>query len=96
MSIKIQYSNIFDSRREKVINLLLSEIIFLKNSIHKSSHVKEKKFVQIELEKLENVLEIIKDTEKKISDKDFDKIIMIVYQTINEIVNVMEFVNENK
>ncbi len=84
--IKWKYADFFQSRREKLINLLFSEIIFLKSHINKSKILNEQQYLRNALNKLEYTLNFLKNFEKDLSDKEFDKFIKVIYEIIKEIV----------
>ncbi len=84
--IKWKYADFFQSRREKLINLLFSEIIFLKSHINKSKILNEQQYLRNALNKLEYTLNFLKNFEKDLSDKEFDKFVKIIYEIIKEIV----------
>lgn len=88
--IKSESYHILPSRREKLINILFSEIIFLKK---KSKNFIDQKFFKISLEKLEYLLNIVRDNETELSEKNFNKIILIIYkifQVITEEIEIKE------
>ncbi|MFX1411378.1 MAG: hypothetical protein ACFFA6_13590 [Promethearchaeota archaeon] len=85
--IKWQHADFFQSRREKLINMLLSEIIFLKSHIDKSKLENEQQYLKIAANKLEYVLNLLKNFETDLSDKDFDKIVKLIYEIFKEIVD---------
>jgi len=85
--IKWQYFDFFEPRREKLVNILLSEIIFLKSHIKKSNISKKSQCLEIALDKLEFLLDTLKKSDIDLSDKDFDKVIMIIYHVFEEITN---------
>ena len=85
--IKWQHVDFFQSRREKLINMLLSEIIFLKSHIDKSKLENEQQYLKIAANKLEYVLNLLKNFETDLSDKDFDKIVKLIYEIFKEIVD---------
>ena len=84
--IKWKYADFFQSRREKLINLLVSEIIYLKSHINKSKILNEQQYLRNALNKLEYTLNLLKNFEKDLSDKEFDKFIKVIYEIIKEIV----------
>jgi len=84
--IKWKYADFFQSRREKLINLLVSEIIYLKSHINKSKILNEQQYLKKALNKLEYTLSLLKNFEKDLSDEEFDKFIKIIYEIIKEIV----------
>ncbi len=88
--IKWQYPDFFEPRREKLVNLLLSEIIFLKGHMKKLTLNEEARFIKIALEKLDYLLNTLKNNDTDLSDKDFDKVVLIIYQIFKEIVNKLE------
>jgi hypothetical protein len=83
--IKWQYNDFFQDRRMKLINILLSEVIFLKNHYKIAESALEKEYIQEALGKLEYLLEILRNNETCLSDADFDKIINFIYQIFNNI-----------
>ena len=84
--IKWQYSDFFQSRREKLVNILLSEIIFLKSHLRKSESNFEKFYLKKTLDKLEYLLNVLKTEDTDLSDKEFDKILKLIYLIFTEIV----------
>ena len=84
--IKWQYSDFFQSRREKLVNILLSEIIFLKSHHRKSESNFEKIYLKKTLDKLEYLLNVLKTEDTDLSDKEFDKILKLIYLIFTEIV----------
>ena len=88
--IKWQYSDFFEPRREKLVNLLLSEIIFLKSHLKKLTLNEDTKCIEIALDKLDYLLNMLKNNDTELSDKDFDKVVLIIYQIFQEIVNKLE------
>ena len=85
--IKWQYSDFFEPRRDKLVNILLSEIIFLKSNIKKSNISEKNQCLEIALDKLEYLLDTLKKSDIDLSDKDFDKVIMIIYHVFEEITD---------
>jgi len=88
--IKWQYTDFFEPRRAKLVNLLLSEIIFLKSQMKKLTLNEEARFIKIALDKLDYLLNTLKNNDTDLSDKDFDKVVLIIYQIFKEIVNKLE------
>ncbi len=88
--IKWQYSDFFEPRREKLVNLLLSEIIFLKSHLKKLTLNEEAKCIKIALDKLDYILNTLKNNDTELSDKDFDKVVLIIYQIFKEIIYKLE------
>ena len=88
--IKWQYPDLFEPRREKLVNLLLSEIIFLKSHLKKLTLNEKTVGVEIALDKLDYLLNTLKNNDTELSDKHFDKVVLIIYQIFQEIVNKLE------
>jgi len=88
--IKWQYSDLFEPRREKLVNLLLSEIIFLKSHLKKLTLNEKIGSFEIALNKLDYLLNTLKNSDTELSDKDFDKVVLIIYRIFQEIVNKLE------
>ena len=88
--IKWQYDDFFQDRRVKLINILLSEVIFLKSHLKRSECASEKRYLREALEKLEYLLEILKNNETCLSDTDFDKIVNFIYQIFQNIAQKLE------
>jgi len=88
--IKWQYSDLFEPRREKLVNLLLSEIIFLKTHLKKLTVNEKTESLEIALNKLDYLLNTLKNNDTELSDKDFDKVVLIIYQIFQEIINNLE------
>ncbi len=88
--IKWQYPDFFEPRREKLVNLLLSEIIFLKSHMKKLTSNENTGGIETALDKLDYLLNTLKNNDTELSDKDFDKVVLIIYQIFKEIVNKLE------
>ena len=89
--IKWQYPDLFEPRREKLVNLLLSEIIFLKSHLKKLTLNEQTGSIELALDKLDYLLNILKNYDTELSNKDFDKVIQIIYHIFQEIVNKLEY-----
>jgi len=88
--LKWQYSDFLESRRDKLVNLLLSEIIFLKSRSTKIKKYNSKICFDDALKKLEYTLNMLKNNDTELKDKDFDKIIILVYNIIRDITENLE------
>jgi hypothetical protein len=88
--IKWQYPDFFEPRREKLVNLLLSEIIFLKSHLKKLTLNENTGGIETALDKLDYLLNTLKNNDTELNDKDFDKVVLIIYQIFKEIVNKLE------
>lgn len=89
---KSKYNDIYESqlRREKLVDLLLSEIIFIKKEIKKYNIKDEKNNVRKALKKLEYLLNLLKDNDNNLSDSDFHKIILFIRGIFKDIVDNIE------
>jgi len=85
--INWQYDDLFRSRKEKLINMLISEVIFLKN---KSRSTNKQEFIEKASIKLEYLLNIINRNKLDLSEKDFDKVILLIYNIFREITEKLE------
>ena len=90
--IKWKYNDFFSNqlRREKLINMLLSEIIFLKSQIKKYKLNDPQNHIKPGLKKLEYLLNVLKSNDSELSDSDFDKIIRFIYETFKNIIENLE------
>ncbi len=83
--------NVFiESRKEKLVNMLISEIIFLKTRVKRANIMDEISYLNTALNKLDYLLNKLKNNSADISEEDFDKIIMIIYHIFKEITNKLE------
>ncbi|MFW9937071.1 MAG: hypothetical protein ACFFD5_05440 [Candidatus Thorarchaeota archaeon] len=87
---KWQFNELFESRRDKLVNLLLSEIIFLKSHCKYLTSKNEVKCIESALDKLDYLLITLKDKESELNDSDFDKVIMLIYNIFREIAKKLE------
>ncbi|MFX0009024.1 MAG: hypothetical protein ACFE9R_01810 [Candidatus Hermodarchaeota archaeon] len=87
---KWQFNDLFESRRDKLINLLLSEIIFLKSKCKKVSNKNVEEYLEIALKKLDFTLNVLKNYEHELNDNDYDKIILIIYNIFRDTLNKLE------
>jgi hypothetical protein len=85
---KWQFKEFFNNGREKVIQLLLSEIVFLNHCLNKAKNRKEKKIIKEACETLEKLL-IAQQRQFYInlSEEDYKNIILIIIQVFNKVVN---------
>jgi len=87
---KWEFSDFFVSRREKLVNLLLSEIIFLKSRVKCLSSIEQQDSFSLALEKLNYILGMIKRSEKDIDEQEFDFIINLVHNILKVIISEIE------
>jgi hypothetical protein len=87
---KWQLSDFYQSRREKIISLLLGEIIFLKSHIKQIHSDNQRCQFEIGLEKIDYILGLLNKTEEELPEDTFDKLINLVYNILKEIVIELE------
>ena len=66
------------------------EIIFLKSRLKQLTLNEQFRNFKIALNKLEYLLNTLKNNDTELSDKDFDKVVLIIYQIFQEIINNLE------
>lgn len=86
--IKWQETYCFQSRKEKIANIIINEIIFLK---HKSRANEDQAFIELALNKLEYLLNAIKSKEIDLNEKDYNHIILIIYNIFRDITENIDF-----
>ncbi|MFX1278037.1 MAG: hypothetical protein ACFFA3_01375 [Promethearchaeota archaeon] len=89
-AVNWKYNDFMQSRKEKLTNMLLSEIIFLKSNLKKNQNSAEITQLKYGLDKLEYLLNKLKIYGSDIPEEDFDKILMLIYQIFKEIATSME------
>ena len=82
-----QYPDFFQSRKEKLANVLISEIIFLKNKLRA---VKDQEIIIIALNKLEYLLNALKNNNSDLSEKEYNKIIKLIYNVFRDITESID------
>ena len=87
---KWEFSDFIASRRDKLINLLFSEIIFLKSRVKYLSSKALRDSSNLALEKLNYILDSIKRSEEEMDEQEFDFIINLVHNIIKVIVSEIE------
>ena len=88
--LKSDYKKSPQDYREKLIQLLYHEIIFLGKSYSKTKFYNEKKLIKNAGHKLQKMLNKQKNQRKIVlAQEGFQKIIMSIYQTIEEIIKKM-------
>ncbi len=85
-----QYNDFIKSRKEKLVNMLISEIIFLKTKISKAQNDNEVKELKIALNRLEYLLRKLKETGSNLPETYFDKIIILIYGIFKNIAEKLE------
>ncbi|MFX1426984.1 MAG: hypothetical protein ACFFBE_11075 [Promethearchaeota archaeon] len=84
-AVNWKYNDFIQSRKEKLTNMLISEIIFLKSKIKSRHDLAEVTSLKYGLDKLEYLLNKLKNCGSDIPEEDFDKILMLIYQIFREI-----------
>jgi len=88
-----QYNQLVESRKEKLANMLISEIIFLKTRVKRAINKDEISYLRNGLDKLDYLLNQLKNNSSDMTEGDFDKIVMIIYHIFNEIANKVEYLS---
>ncbi|MFX1363691.1 MAG: hypothetical protein ACFFCE_09215 [Promethearchaeota archaeon] len=84
------YNEVISLRKEKVLKMLLSEIIFLKARLEGTKMKEEISYLKKGLDKLDFLLNRLKNNYSNISEMDFDRIILLVYNIFREIINNLQ------
>ena len=87
-ALKWQDTDFFQSNNEKAANIIISEIIFLK---HKLKTNEDQVIIQLALDKLEYLLNAIKSKDIDLNEKDFNSIILIIYNIFRDITESIDF-----
>lgn len=85
-----QYNKFVQSRKEKLVSMLISEIIFLKTRFKRANNRDEISYLKNGLDKLDYLLNKLKDNSSEMPEEDFDKIIMMIYHIFKDIANKLE------
>jgi len=85
-----QYNEFIQSRKKKLINMLISEIIFLKTRFEKTKNKDEMYHLKKALDKLDYLLNKLKINSSDMPEEDFDKMIMIIYKIFKDIADNLE------
>ena len=88
---KWQFKEFFQNNREKIIQILTSEIIFLNHCLNKAEKRKEIKGIKKAKKKLEKLLNTqLKQITINMSRDDYDDIILIIFQILNKAFNKLK------
>ncbi len=85
-----QYNEFIQSRKDKLVNMLISEIIFLKTHVKRAKNNDAMNHLKKALDKLDYLLNKLKIYSSDMSEEDFDKIVMIIYKIFKEIADNLE------
>jgi len=85
---KWEFKDFFQNGREKIIQLLISEIIFLNHCLNKAKKRKERKIINKACRKLEKLL-ITQEgqLDVNLSEEEYKDIILIIIQAFNKVIN---------
>jgi len=86
----LQYNEFIQSRKVKLINVLVSEIIFLKANFNKANNTDDLYHLEYALEKLEDFLIKLKNHSSDMQEKDFDEILLVTYRLFKDIAMNLE------
>lgn len=86
-TIKCQFKDFFQSRKEKLTNMLISEIVFLKANIKKAKNTRDLHYLREALDKLEYLLNNLRKYSSDMLEEDFDKILMMIYHIFQNIAD---------
>lgn len=88
-----QYPGYIQSRKKKIVSMLISEIIFLKTRVKRANNKDEISYLKNALDKLEYLLNKLKNNSSDMPEGDFDKIIIIIYHIFKEIASKLEYLS---
>lgn len=86
-TIKCQFKDFFQSRKEKLTNMLISEIVFLKANIKKDKNTSNLHYLRDGLDKLEYLLNNLRKYSSAMLEEDFDKILIMIYHIFQNIAD---------
>ena len=89
-SIKWQYNEFIQSRKEKLTNMLISEIIFLKKRFKEVKNKDELEYLSKALDKLDYLLNKLKNNNSDMSEENFDQILMLIYHIFRDIAENLD------
>ena len=83
-----QFKDFFQNDREKVIQCLISEIVFLNHCLNKAKKRKERKIIKKTCKKLGKLLIAQQgQLDVNLSEGDYKNVILIIIQAFNKVVN---------
>ena len=85
-----QFNEFIQSRKEKLVNMLISEITFLKTRIERAENKDKVKYLKNALDKLEYLTDKLKKYSIDMSEEDFDKVIILIYHIFKEIADNLD------
>jgi len=89
-TIVLPYNVFVESRKDKLVNMLISEIIFLKTRVKRANNKDEISYLKNALDKLDYLLNKLKNNSSDMPEGDFDKIIMLIYQIFKDVADNLE------
>ncbi|MFX1571203.1 MAG: hypothetical protein ACFFB0_00475 [Promethearchaeota archaeon] len=84
-TIVLHYNEFIQSRKLKLVDILMSEIIFLKSNFKKAKTKDDLDHLEYALEKLEEILNKLKHYGSNMKEKEFDEILMVIYRLFKDI-----------
>jgi hypothetical protein len=82
-----EFKVLFSNNREKIIQLLISELIFLEECFKKARNKKERDIIKNTHKKIEEILIAQqKNVDNILSEKDYENLITRIYHLLNNIV----------
>ena len=84
--IKLKYNDFFQSNKIKLLQILISEIVYLNKFLSESINDNDKKILKKAIDELYYIFQIIEKRNVDLSDRDFDKVIKYIYQIIENIL----------
>lgn len=85
-----QYNEFIQSRKEKLVKMLISEIIFLKTRFERAKNKEEIYHLKKALDKLEYLLTKLNKYSSDMPEEDFDKILILIYRIFKDIADILE------
>ncbi|MFX1600056.1 MAG: hypothetical protein ACFFB6_05615 [Promethearchaeota archaeon] len=89
-AIMWQYNEFIHSRKEKLVNILISEIIFLKIHYDRAKNKNEIYYLKNALDKLNYLVNKLKKNSSDLSENDFDKVLLVIYRIFKDISDNLE------
>ncbi len=84
------YNEFIQSRKVKLITILISEVLFLKTNFNNTKSRDDIYHLEYALEKLEDLLSKLKSYGSDMQERDFDEILMVTYHLLKDIAMNLE------
>jgi hypothetical protein len=83
-----QFKEHFSNKREKLVQLLFSELMFLDKCIKSTQKRNEKRFIRSAYKKIEKLLEKNqKNIDEILAEKDYENTLLVLFNIIKDITN---------